>query len=141
MVVNDEQFEAIADVFEQLELAHPDSSDTPWIAFLDTDTGQVTHPQTEAALNLCQDSPTHIPFPKFEETTLDRYERILNFIDTLEDGAQRIALDRLVRGRGAMRRFKEYLHKPEGEPLRPLWEAAERHHREDLVRDWLSGLG
>lgn len=134
------ELDALEQVFTELELSHPHTSDTPDIAFLCRLSGKILRPANDVELQVFETNPDLYPFPKVEVDTLDRYELILNFVDTLEDGGLRITLDRILSGRGAMRRFKEFLHLNGNENLRNQWIDFERQHRQLQIVNWLSSI-
>ncbi|MEM9017995.1 MAG: hypothetical protein AAGC68_13355 [Verrucomicrobiota bacterium] len=132
--------EELDEVFSELELSHPATADTPTVAFLDLSSGSVVRPESDRELEAWQGSFRYVNFPKAELNGLERYERVLDFVDTIDDGGLRISLDRLLRGRGALRRFREFLHSPEGETLYAQWRDFETMSRRDRIRDWLDEM-
>lgn len=128
-------------VFQELELSHPSSSDTPLVAFLDITTGSVVRPASDEELDRFQTLDHLITFPQAGPSPLDEFERILNFIDTIEDGGIRITLDRLLQGRGALKRFRSFLQTSEGEVIREEWGLHEMERRRLEIRNWLDANG
>lgn len=124
-------------VFQELELSHPSSSDTPLVAFLDITTGKIVRPDSDEELDRSIAQDHFISFPKANSSSLDEFERILNFVDTIEDGGIRITLDRLLQGRGALKRFHRFLQTSEGEVIREKWALHETERRRLEIRNWL----
>lgn len=124
-------------VFQELELSHPTSSDTPVVAFLDITTGKIIRPSSDEELDRFLALDHLITFPEATSSSLDEFERVLNFVDTIEDGGIRITLDRLLRGRGAMKRFQGFLQTAEGSAIRESWASHEAERRRLEIRNWL----
>ncbi len=130
--------ESVEEIFRRLEQSHPDLSDTPDVAFLDRISGAVVRPATDADLERYRLEDRFLSFPR-EESGLDRYEAVLDFIDSREDGGVRILLGRTTRGRGALRRFRDLLNRDER--LWREWQEFATKRRRERMADWLESAG
>lgn len=133
-------WENIEQIFMDLELSNPETSDAPDIAFFDHRTGSIVRPQDDQELIDCEGNPNLHAFPRAGRDSIDRFEHMLNFADTIEDGGLRITFDQLLRGRGAMRRFRQFLHRPENVQTLQDWNAFMSQQRRIEIRDWFDSL-